>query len=411
MEGSLYFPSYDEEEVLRRKKEEYRAVIRRKNRKKRLIKARLILAGLVLFVALIMALIIYVIIKLLGSLSGTTDELENFSSAFGQIEVLNGSVEEGEEGPGPEPEEPERVAGTYQAFDNGDVAGMSEDVIGTYAILVDADNAKIMAGRDYKTRINPASMTKVLTLLVAVEHMERSELSSPFQLTFDMTNYAYAHDCSVAGFNENEIVTVEDLLYGTILPSGGDAAVALASYISGSQEDFVVLMNEKLKELGLSETTHFTNCVGLFDEDHYSTPYDIAMIMWAAMDNELCREVLTTKKYTTSSTAEHPDGLELSNWFLRRIEDKECGLTVLGGKTGFVTESGNCAVSLASDDTGHEYICVIAGSRSAWRCIYDHVAVYSRFFNPDYVPMTSKEADDRIEEDKEEEQTESEAGE
>ncbi len=407
--GSLYYPSYDEEGDLRRQREEYRAYLRRKKKKKRLIKARLILAGLVLFVALIIALIIYVIVKLLGSLSGNASEgFEDISAAFGQIEVLNEMEEEFEEIPEEEHEEIEHVTVAHYA-DDGDVAGLADDVFGTYAILVDTSNEKIMAGRECKTRINPASMTKVLTLLVAVEHMERSELSSPFQLTFDMTNYAYAHDCSTAGFKENEIVTVEDLLYGTILPSGGDAAVALSYYISGSQEDFVVLMNEKLEELGLSDTTHFTNCVGLFDDDHYSTPYDIAMIMWAAMDNELCREVLTTKKFTTSSTAEHPDGIDLSNWFLRRIEDKYCGLTVLGGKTGFVTESGNCAVSLASDDSGHEYICVIAGSTSAWRCIYDHVAVYSRFFYPDYVPLRHKEAEEKIEEDKLREEAEREA--
>ena len=162
-------------------------------------------------------------------------------------------------------------------------------------------------------------------------------------------------------------------------------------------------MNEKLDELGLSATAHFTNCVGLFDEDHYCTPYDMAMIMWAAMDNELCREVLTARKYTTSMTAEHPEGINLSNWFLRRIEDKECGLEVLGGKTGFVNESGNCAVSLATAADGHEYICVIAGSSSAWRCIYDHVAVYRQFFDETYVPMSSEEAEDEIEADKAEE--------
>ncbi len=393
----------DPDEVERRKREAYRAVLRQKKRKKRLLKIRLMFAGLVLFVALIIAGIIFAITKLVGIAMENNRAVEvPDDPAFNNIEKTMEIVLEDPE-PEPEPES----ARVYAALENADIQPFGDEIVGQYGILVDVGNETVMAGRGYRTRMNPASMTKVLTVLVAAEHMEKSELSSPFKLTFDVTNYAYVHDCSTAGFLENETVTVEDLFYGTILPSGGDAAVGLACYIAGTQEDFVVLMNEKLEELGLSETAHFTNCVGLFDEEHYCTPYDMAMIMWAAMDNELCRQVLSTKRYTTSSTAEHPEGIELSNWFLRRIEDKECGLEVLAGKTGFVNESGNCAVSFASDAGGHEYICVIAGSSSAWRCIYDHVAEYSRFFMQDYTPMTEAESEEGIEADKEEEKAQS----
>ena len=148
------------------------------------------------------------------------------------------------------------------------------------------------------------------------------------------------HDCSNVGFSEGEQVTVKDLFYGTILPSGADAALGLATYVAGDQDAFVALMNEKLKELGLSDTAHFTNCVGLYDENHYCTVYDMAMILEAALDNELCREVLAAHTYTTSSTSEHPEGITISNWFLRRIEDKETGAEILCGKTGFVAQSG-----------------------------------------------------------------------
>ena len=82
-------------------------------------------------------------------------------------------------------------------------------------------------------------------------------------------------------------------------------------------------MNQKLEELGLSDTAHFTNCVGLYDENHYCTLYDMAEILGAAIDNELCREVLSAHTYTTSATEQHPEGLLISNWFLRRIEDKD----------------------------------------------------------------------------------------
>lgn len=233
--------------------------------------------------------------------------------------------------------------------------------------------------KGYKDRICPASMTKVLTVLVAAEHLTDEELDNKFTITHDITAYVWEHDLSAVNWADNEEVTVRDLLYGTILPSGADAAIGLATYIAGSEDAFVEMMNEKINELGLSSSSHFTNCVGLYDDNHYSTVYDIAMIMEAAIENDLAREVLSTKRYTTSSTVEHPDGIEISNWFLRRIEDKDTGGEVIAAKTGFVNESKNCAVSYGKDNSGNEYIICTQGSTSSWRCIYDHVAMYKQF--------------------------------
>lgn len=254
-----------------------------------------------------------------------------------------------------------------------------EDVISDYAVLIDASNGTIIAQRDAKTIINPASMTKVLTVLVAAEHV--TNLDDTFTVTLEITDYAYVNDCSSVGFLNEETVTVRDLFYGTILPSGGDAAVALATYVAGSQEAFVEMMNDKLEELGLSETAHFTNCVGLYDKEHYCTVYDMAIIMKAAAENDLCREIMSARKYTTSATEQHPEGISISNWFLRRIEDKDTGGEVLCGKTGFVNQSGSCAASCGISDSGVPYICVTAKSTSSWKCIYDHVALYSEFAN------------------------------
>ena len=97
----------------------------------------------------------------------------------------------------------------------------------------------------------------------------------------------------------DETVPVRELFYGTILSSGADAALGLATYVAGSQEAFVALMNEKLEELGIADTAHFTNCVGLYDEAHKCTVSDMAVILEAAMDNDLCREVLGARTYET----------------------------------------------------------------------------------------------------------------
>lgn len=264
----------------------------------------------------------------------------------------------------------------YEAYSTDDTQGFGEDIVSKYGIFIDLEKGAILAQKDAREQMSPASMTKILTLLVAAEHVEEGQLDDTVPITIDITDYCYVNECSVAGFSLNEQVPVRDLFYGTILPSGADAAVALAVYVAGSHEAFVEMMNEKLKVLGLSETTHFTNCVGLYDENHYSTAYDIAMILKAASDNEFCREILSAHTYNTARTEQHPEGLLISNWFLRRIEDRDTHGEVLCGKTGYVTKSGSCAASLGVDKDGREYICVTAGSSTTPQCLADQVALY-----------------------------------
>ena len=192
------------------------------------------------------------------------------------------------------------------------------------------------------------------------------------------------------GFSPGERVRVEDLFYGTILPSGADAAMGLAEYTAGDQESFVAMMNEKAEELGIGDTTHFMNCIGIYDDNHYSTAADIAVIMNAAINNPLCMEVLTRHTYTTTSTSFHPGGIMVSNWFLRRIEDKMGTGEVLGGKTGFVKESLNCAVSYSRDKDGKGYICCTGYAHGGWKAIYDHVRIYTYQYDRNMYDSTLK---------------------
>ena len=297
------------------------------------------------------------------------------------IEKITDSLPEEEAGE-PETKEPEAEVETsvYRFEETEDTAVIdSADVISTQAVLVDESTDTIAAARGARERIIPASMTKVLTILVAAEHIPEEALDDTFTMTREITDYAYVNDCSSVGFLDGEKVPIRDLFYGTAMQSGGDAALGLAVYVSGSQEEFVLLMNQKLEELGIADSTHFTNCVGLYDEAHYSTVYDMAVMMKAAMQNELCRDFLSAHIYTTKPTAEHPEGIEISNWFLRRIEDKDTGGEVLCAKTGYIVQSKNCAVSFGTFAGGTPYICVTAGSTSSWRCIYDHVEIYNRY--------------------------------
>lgn len=270
---------------------------------------------------------------------------------------------------------------TISDADKEEAAKASDYVDSQYAILVNTTTGEILAERRAFERMVPASMTKVMTLLVAVEAMEDQEaqLQDVVTITQEICDESYSSGSSFVGYGVGDTATVEDLLYGAILPSGADAAMALAEYTSGTQEAFAERMNRKAQELGISETTHFTNCVGLYNEDHYSTAYDMCVIMRAAIDNELCRKVLSAHTWTTGALKDNPNGVELSNWFLRRIEDHDSGGTVICGKTGFVNESGNCAVSYQESEDGTGYIACTGLTYNLWRCIYDHVALYKTY--------------------------------
>ena len=255
---------------------------------------------------------------------------------------------------------------------------LGEDFSSEFAVLADAETGEILAEKGSDVLLSPASMTKILTLLVAAEHI--TDWEQVFVMDRETADFCYRHDCSVVGYEVGEAVPARELLYGCILSSGADASLGLAVLSAGSQEAFVERMNEKAAELGLSEGAHFTNCVGLYAPEHRCTARDMALILRAAMENQLCREILTTKRFHTAATDFHPEGQDLSNWFLRRIEDKDCGgVEVLAAKTGYVAESGSCAASFAQDAEGRGYLCVTGNAHSAWRAIYDHVEVYSHY--------------------------------
>ena len=356
--------------------EEYR------NRRKKEIRIHLAMFGG--SIAVLLILVILLVTKVSGKKDKTVDTIAAESEEVDIIDTIVDDVEI--------EDEDDEEANPYLAksddsesfFDGYDITISSntpyissEEVQSSYGLLVDLETGNVVASKDGNIRINPASMTKILTLLVAVEHID--DIDNTFEMTQEIGDFVYRHDCSAVGFEVGEVVTVKDLLYGTILPSGADAAMCLAEYVAGSQEGFVNLMNDKLKELGLSDTAHFTNCVGIYDEDHYCTLTDMAMILKAAEENALCHEILNARTYLTSETEQHPEGITVSNWFLRRIEDKDTHGEVIGAKTGFVNQSGCCGASYQISNDGKHYICVTADAWSSWRCIYDHVDIYDTY--------------------------------
>lgn len=269
------------------------------------------------------------------------------------------------------------LAGGYQWDDSNAVRSISEEEVQSqFATIINATTGEVLLSKNGGDRMNPASMTKVMTVLVASEHI--TDLEDMFTITLEDTDFAYVHDLSSAGFEAGETVPVKDILYGAIMPSGGECCHALERYVAESEEEFIQMMNDKAAELGLTGT-HFTNSAGLYNENHYTTLYDMAVIMKAAIENDVCREVLHQHMVVTTPTTNHPEGLELSNWFMRRIEDKYTKTEVMGAKTGYVVQSGNCAVSYTIGTDGTVYICATGNAHSAWRAIFDHVSLYEKY--------------------------------
>ena len=265
---------------------------------------------------------------------------------------------------------------TYQIDGDTSEIPASNDCGG--AIIINTDTGKAVAARNPHTRFYPASTTKIMTLLVACDNIKNYD--DTFTMTLEITDPLYVAEASVAGFLNGEVITMTDLLYGLILPSGADAAIALAEKISGGEAEFVKLMNKKADELGLNDT-HFVNASGLFDGDHYTTAYDMAVILETALQNPVCKKVLSTYRYTTSSTPQHPDGIELSATLFDYMYGTEPETaTVLGGKTGFVNESGYCIASYGrSNETGNEYIVVTLKNSSRWPAIHGQIDLYKQF--------------------------------
>lgn len=370
----------------RRQIEEARRRRKRKRLLRRLIKRYLPVAAILLMILLGAAGCRLLQSSLKKNAAGTEEQQSKADSASGKTAEVDSSSQTTKESEGAddngEPDTASQAVQTVQpsiprASITEQTKAVPDEVVSTSAVLVDLNTHQAVAQRDATSRINPASMTKILTVLTAAEQV--TNLDDTFTMTLEITDYSYVNDCSNAGFEADETLTVRDLFYGTILPSGAEAALGLATYVSGSQEAFVELMNQKLQELGISDTAHMTNCVGIYDANHYCTVSDMAVILEAALQNDLCREILSAKTYNTTATSQHPEGLLLSNWFLRRIEDKDTGGQVISAKTGYVQEAGSCAASYGMDHSGNPYICVTANSTSSWRCIYDQVAIYKAF--------------------------------
>ena len=223
------------------------------------------------------------------------------------------------------------------------------------AIMIEASTGEILFQKNKDEKLPPASMTKMMSMLLIIEEIEKGNLK------WDEVITASSNAASMGGsqifLEAGEKMTVEELLKGISIASGNDATVAMAERISGSEESFVKKMNDKVKELGL-KNTHFSNATGLTIDNHYSSAYDMAMIAKELIKHEKILEFTGTYEEYLRKNTESPFWLVNTNRLVRFYDGVD------GLKTGFTKEAGYCLTSTAKRD-GMRLITVVMNEETS----------------------------------------------
>ena len=240
-------------------------------------------------------------------------------------------------------------------------------------ILYKLNENRIIDSKKEHERTSIASLTKIMTVIVSIENIK--DLDKKITITSSMID-SIPWDVMKFGFKKGEIVTYRDLLYAAMLPSAADAIYGLEISISGSEKEFVKLMNNKVKELGLKDTK-FANGVGLYSKNNYSSAYDMAQIVKYGLKNSTFKKVFGTRKYKMTngkmlySTLVH---------FSKRLNDDVP--YIKGSKTGHIDESGYCFASIATLNAV-DYLFVSLNAPDPPLHIVDHITEY-QYFSKNY---------------------------
>ena len=229
--------------------------------------------------------------------------------------------------------------------------------------LIDAQSKKLLYSKNESKRMPMASTTKIMTAILALES------GIPLDTPVSVPKEAVGVEGSSIYLNVGEKISFGGLIYALLLSSANDAAIAIAHTVAGDTDSFVGLMNEKAGALGLTNT-HFTNPHGLYDKEHYTTAYELALIMAYAMKNDEFARITATKRTVLPREDDGVRVLVNHNKLLKENGD------IIGGKTGFTKKSGRCLVTCA-ENNGLRLICVTLNAPDDWS---DHKKLYDFAF-------------------------------
>jgi len=228
------------------------------------------------------------------------------------------------------------------------------EVTGESAYLVELNSGEVLYSKNENEQRYPASITKVVTALVVIEHCDMNE-----EVTFSKNAVTDIEDGGHSWeFKEGEVLTVEQCLYALLLESVNEAGYALAEHVAGSLEAFAERMNQKAAEVGATNT-HFKNPHGLNDAEHLTTAHDMAMLFWAALQNEKFYEIDSATSYSISATTLNPGGYNFTMHHKMMLSGSDYYYDgVKAGKTGYTSLAKNTLVTYAEKD-GMELVCVV----------------------------------------------------
>lgn len=248
------------------------------------------------------------------------------------------------------------------------------------AIMYNLNDDEIIYEKDINEIKKIASLTKIMTCIVAIEN---SDLDS--YVTVTSKAFVGLNGYAQAGFKVGDKVTIRDLLYGLMLPSGAETANMLAISIAGSNDELVKMMNDKAKELNLNNT-HFSNTIGVDEDDNYSTVYDLAILLKYALKNDDFKEIYDANEYTTTN------GFILKKTLLKYAKNNNLDASIItGSKTGYTEEAGYCLSSTATiNDIDYLLITIDADSYASY--IEDAINIYDYYStNYSYITILSKD--------------------
>lgn len=244
------------------------------------------------------------------------------------------------------------------------------------ALLMDLNTGKVLYEKNMDKKMYPASTTKVMTAIVVLENCELNDVATVSKNAATSITGGYV----IANLKVDEELTIEQLLYVLMVGSANDAAIVLAEHVSGSTENFAMLMNEKAKEIGCI-STNFVNPNGMHDENHYTTAYDLALIARYGMRNETFKKLVSTRVYRLPATNKYSRNDRLFSTTNDLINNNSSFYykDATGVKTGFTTPAGNCLIASASKNN-LDFLTVVLGAESSDNRYVDTKALFDYGF-------------------------------
>lgn len=229
-----------------------------------------------------------------------------------------------------------------------------------YGGLFDLDGRRVMFGQNIYEKLYPASVTKIMTAIIALKNGNLTDL-----VTVSQSSLQLEEGSQLCGFQAGDQLTLEQLLQGLLIHSGNDAAAAIAEHVGGTQENFVQMMNEEVARLGMTNT-HFTNPHGLQDTQHYTSVYDIYLMLNEAIHYPKFLEIIQmsafTVQYQNTFGQVNSIYLESTDHYLTGEATGPKGVTILGGKTGTTDEAGNCLALVSQNEYGKTFITIVTNA-------------------------------------------------